>query len=324
MPITLGTSPSDPDVDDWHSVVTAAHTHDLPAGVPAPGRAESAGKLQVPSARGRVVNFVVPAADGANAYEGVASLLLPSDPGNEHTASLDTLAVRPDARGRGVGAQLWEAVRGELAAAGRTSVSTVLELGGAGERFATARDFENVLPITWYVQDTTLPRPDGELPDGYAFVEWPGVVPDHLADAAAVAHAAMEDAPSGDRDEAVPVWDADRMRAAGQVILDRGGVMLTVAAVDARGEVAAYTELVLRDPSDVRALQYDTVVVPGHRGRGLGRAVKLRMLRVLAEGYPGVRQIGTTVADENGPMRAVNEALGYGRERGSGVFQAKV
>ncbi|MET9520049.1 GNAT family N-acetyltransferase [Streptomyces sp. NPDC002994] len=300
MPITvrtLDTPPSAAAVDAWHAVVTAAHRHDLPAETPPPGRAETAGKLQVPSVHGRVVSFTA------------------------------TALVRPEARRRGVGGALWEAVRAELAADGRTSVATELELGGAGEKFAAARGFENVLPITWYVQDTSLPRPDGELPTGYTFTTWEGVVPDHLADASATAHGAMDDAPSGDMDEAPPVWNADKVRAAAQVILDRGGVMLTVAAVDSRGgedTVAAYTELVLRDPSDVRALQYDTVVVPAHRGRGLGRAVKLRMLRTLAQQQPHVRWIGTTVADENRPMLAVNEALGYGRERAAGIFQTKI
>ncbi|MBT2395869.1 N-acetyltransferase [Streptomyces sp. ISL-100] len=324
MPITVRTLDTPPAaaVDAWHDVVTAAHQHDLPAEIPPPGRAETAGKLQVPSARGRVVSFTATAPDGS--YEGVASLLLHTDPGNEHTAFLSTLAVRPDARRQGVGAALWDAVRAELAADGRTSVATELEVGGAGEKFAGARGFENVLPITWYVQDTSLPRPDGELPAGYTFATWEGVVPDHLADASATAHGAMDDAPTGDVDEAPPVWNADKVRAAAQVILDRGGVMLTVAAVDSRGgddTVAAYTELVLRDPSDVRALQYDTVVVPAHRGRGLGRAVKLRML---AQQQPHVRWIGTTVADENRPMLVVNEALGYGRERASGIFQTKI
>lgn len=325
MPITVETLdavPSDAAVDAWHAVVTAAHAHDLPAGIPAPGRAETAGRLQVPSARGRAAGFTVAAPDGS--YAGVASLLLHTDPGNERTASLDTLAVRPTARGRGIGAALWEAVRAELTAGGRTSVATELELGGAGERFAAARGFANVLPITWYVQDTALPRPDGELPGGHTFAAWEGVVPDHLAEASALAHGAMEDAPGGAMDEAPPVWDADKVRAAAQVVHDRGGRILTVAALDTRGgaeSVAAYTEVVLRDPSDARALQYDTVVVPAHRGRGLGRAVKLRMLRELARRQPHVRWIGTTVADENGPMLAVNEALGYARERAAGIFQ---
>lgn len=88
--------------------------------------------------------------------------------------------------------------------------------------------------------------------------------------------------------------------------------------------MAAYTELVLPDPGGPRALQYDTVVVPAHRGHGLGRAVKRRMLELAGQRYPALRQIATTVADENAPMRAVNEALGYRQERGAAYFQLKL
>lgn len=328
MTITpLAVPPPATAVDAWHDVVTAAHRQDLLASVPAPGRVETEGKLSLSSVHGRTVRLAATAPDGA--YDGVASLLLFTDEGNRHTAFLDVLAVHPRARRRGVGAALWEAVRAELTADGRTSVSTMLELGGAGEKFATRLGFENVLPLGWYVQNMrdaleAHPRPP-ELPEGYAYAQWPGVVPDTHADAFAAAHNAMEDAPSGDMDEQVTPWDADRVRAAAQVILDRGGVILSLAVLHAAsGDVAAYTELVLRDPSDVRAVQYDTVVTPDHRGRGLGRAVKRHMLGAVSLAQPGVREIATSVADDNGPMLAVNEQLGYRRERTAAVFQAKL
>ncbi|MFG2411754.1 hypothetical protein [Streptomyces goshikiensis] len=40
--------------------------------------------------------------------------------------------------------------------------------------------------------------------------------------------------------------------------------------------------------------------------------------------HPGLRYVDTTVADENTPMRALNEALGYRRERGAAVFQLRL
>ncbi len=88
--------------------------------------------------------------------------------------------------------------------------------------------------------------------------------------------------------------------------------------------MAAYTSLVLPDPAALRALQYDTVVVPAHRGRGLGRTVKLRMLGEATARFPALREIATSVADENTPMRAVNAALGYRRERAAAIFQIKL
>lgn len=330
MTITsLPTPPPASAVDAWHTLVHAAHHHDLPAHVPAPGRVETAGKLRTPSVSSRSLHRVAVAADGS--YDGVASLVLFTDENNRHTAFLDQLAVHPRARRRGVGSRLWDALRAELAADERTSVSALLELGGPGEAFAARHGFTSALPLAWYVQDV----PDAlaahpvrpVLPEGYAYAHWTGVVPDALADAFAEAHNAMDDAPMGDVDHSGPRWDAARVRAAAQVIEGRGGILLSSAVVhtaDGADTVAAYTELVLRDPSDVRALQYDTAVVPAHRGLGLGLAVKRHMMGVVTDRCPGVRETATTVADENGPMLAVNERLGYARERDIGYFQIRL
>ncbi|MER7463869.1 GNAT family N-acetyltransferase [Streptomyces sp. NPDC097981] len=312
----LSLPPADAEVEAWAAVVTASHAADLP-GVPAPTRAEIAGRLRVPPSAGRFTHW---AAD-----EGVASLLLFTDAGNAHTASLDLLTVRPDARRRGVGTALWRQVRAELLARGRTSVSTPVDLGTPGHVFAESLGFENVLPFTWYVQDVAAaPAAEPGLPAGYTLLCWDGLVPDAWAAAAAVAHGAMEDAPTGDMDEQPPAWTAERLHMVQRVVLDRGGRMLMVAAVTPAGEVASYTSLVLPDPAGPRALQYDTVVVPAHRGRGLGRTVKLRMLAETTARFPALREIATSVADENTPMRTVNAALGYRRERAAGIFQIKL
>ncbi|MEU9255370.1 GNAT family N-acetyltransferase [Streptomyces sp. NPDC048270] len=317
----LPVPPTNTQVDDWWAVLVAASAADQPQ-LPAPSRLEVAGRLCVAPARGRAVLW---AADEA---QGVAGLLLFTDEANRHTAVLDVLTVRPDARRRGIGSALWQEVREELLAQGRTSVAAMVDLGGPGQAFAESLGFENVLPMAWYTQDVP-PRQDGQggpapVAPGYELHAWHGLVPDDWAGAVARAHGAMEDAPMGDMDERIESWTAERLHAAHRLILDRGGELTTVAAVTAAGEVAAYTELVLPDPGGARALQYDTVVVPAHRGHGLGRAVKLRMLALAAHRYPALRQIATTVADENTPMRTVNESLGYRRERAAAYYQLKL
>lgn len=319
---SLSVPPTDTEVDHWWAVLAAARTADLP-GTPPPSRTEVAGALRVPSVRGRSLYWAT--------EDAVASLVLFTDGVNDHTAFLDELTVRPDARRHGVGTALWARAREELLADGRTSVATEVDLGGPGQAFAEAMGFENVLSMAWYVQDVREARwvqgaqaakeGAGAPAPGYELHCWPGLVPDEWAQAAAIAHGAMEDAPMGELDQQIQTWTAERLHAAHRKILDRGGALTTVAAVTPDGEVAAYTELVLPDPAGPRALQYDTVVVPAHRGHGLGRAVKLRMLAEEATLHPDLRTIATSVADDNIPMLAVNEALGYRRERAVGYFQ---
>ncbi|GGS88337.1 MULTISPECIES: GNAT family N-acetyltransferase [Streptomyces] len=307
---------SDADTDAWLDVLAAARAADLPE-LPPPSRVEVAGRLRVPPARGRTAVWA--------AEDGVAQLLLFTDEENRHTAFLGTLAVHPRSRRRGLGTALWQQVRAELLADGRTSVSAEIEEGGPGRAFAESLGFENVLPLAWYVQDVpAAPAARGADPAGYTLLHWPGLVPDAWAEAAAAAHGAMEDAPTGDLDEQTVSWTPQRLHASQQHLLDRGAALGTVAAVTAEGEVAAYTELVLPDPDGPRALQCDTVVVPRHRGKGLGRAVKLRMLAEAAARHPNLRTIATTVADDNAPMRAVNASLGYRRERDAAVWQLKL
>ncbi|MET9695922.1 GNAT family N-acetyltransferase [Streptomyces sp. NPDC006529] len=320
--VPLSVPPTDAEVDSWTRLLGAVRAADLPA-VPAPGRVEVCGRLRVSSIRGRSVHWAVPGEGGE--LDGVAALLLFTDEGNTHGAFLNDLAVRPAARRRGLGRALWEAVLAELRAQQRTSLAVLVETGTPAQAFAERLGFENVLPMGWHVQRVPAgPVEAPEAPSGYRLVSWSGEVPDAWADASAVAHGSMEDAPTGDLDERAPAWTGERVRLAQRLVVDRGGVILSVAALTASGEMAAYTELVLADPADTRALQYDTVVVPAHRGRGLGRLVKRRMLAEVVAAYPALREIATTVADENAPMLGVNEALGYRRERDVALFQLKL
>jgi len=57
--------------------------------------------------------------------------------------------------------------------------------------------------------------------------------------------------------------------------------------------------------------QHDTIVDPAHRGHRLGFAVKAAGLRRLLAEHPSVRHVQTYNALENGPMLAVNRAMGF-------------
>ncbi|MEV7771795.1 GNAT family N-acetyltransferase [Kitasatospora sp. NPDC086791] len=108
------------------------------------------------------------------------------------------------------------------------------------------------------------------------------------------------------------------------VVADRGDTLLIVAAVHDDGTMAGYTEIVLPHGASPRAQQYDTAVVPAHRGSGLGLWAKAAMVRRLRAEHPGVAEIETDNAHDNVHMVAVNHALGFRSCRRTHEFQLDV
>lgn len=85
-----------------------------------------------------------------------------------------------------------------------------------------------------------------------------------------------------------------------------------VAAVhEASGEVVGITELVISAGRPDYGQQMDTAVVGGHRGHGLGRAVKAAMMRNLVRDYPALARVATQTAVDNIHMARVNRQIGY-------------
>jgi hypothetical protein len=85
-----------------------------------------------------------------------------------------------------------------------------------------------------------------------------------------------------------------------------------VAAVhEASGEVAGITELFISAGRPDHAHQMDTAVLGGHRGHGLGRAVKAAMMRNLVRDHPGLALVATQTPVDNVHMARVNRQIGY-------------
>ncbi|MFE0874331.1 GNAT family N-acetyltransferase [Streptomyces smyrnaeus] len=314
------------DADAWHEVATASLAEDLPdAAPPSPGQTRT--RLTGPALNSRLLVWlaVEHARDGRRAV-GAASLRLFDRTGQEHLAEAE-LHVRPDARRRGTGTRLLSALTTEAVAQGRRSLVVEAPACAPADLFCVRHGFRRALTL----HHLLLPLHDvhrgwlDELatgdPPGYRTAEWEGEVPDVLADAFAAAKNAMNDMPVGDLDHGTVGWDADRVRAMAAVVTGRGDTLLTVAALHGDG-VAGFTELVLPGgPAAVRAQQYDTVVVPAHRGRGLGVWLKAQMLCRLHDEHPQVVEIETDNAADNVPMLAVNEQLGFRRVRTSHRYQ---
>jgi hypothetical protein len=82
--------------------------------------------------------------------------------------------------------------------------------------------------------------------------------------------------------------------------------------------------VVVPEQRPIRADQYDTVVVPEHRGYGVGRAIKARMLFELRSAVPSLQQVQTWNAAVNEPLLKVNAELGFIADREWLEFEAEV
>ncbi|GAA2403494.1 N-acetyltransferase [Catellatospora methionotrophica] len=86
-----------------------------------------------------------------------------------------------------------------------------------------------------------------------------------------------------------------------------GDTVLTVA--DDGGDLAAYAVAVV-DPRP-RARQYGPAVLPAHRGRRLGRWVNAALIQRLREVHPHVEEIETVTPEDDAPLLALREHLGF-------------
>jgi GNAT superfamily N-acetyltransferase len=57
------------------------------------------------------------------------------------------------------------------------------------------------------------------------------------------------------------------------------------------------------------------------RGRGLGKWLKAAMLLHVREIYPGLQTVITGNASSNGPMLAINKAMGFKQHRAGNEYQ---
>ncbi|WP_329278882.1 GNAT family N-acetyltransferase [Streptomyces sp. NBC_00691] len=313
------TQVSTEDATAWHAVVSASLAADLPE-EPLPTFEQTHARLSVTGRHDRRLLWLATDSDGA--VVGVAGLRLFTSPGQRHLAELE-LHVTPDRRRSGVGSHLLAtAVRAARDEERRSLVAAAPGDGPAGA-FCLARGFRRVLALDHLlldVADADVEQAGTEHP-GYTLVGWTGTVPDELAEAFASVKNAMNDMPMGDMDYGSQNWTADRVRAMAEVLADRGDLLLTTAVLDKGGEMAGYTEIVIRSGETRRALQYDTVVAPAHRGHGLGLWVKTEMVRRLREERPGIEEIETDNAQENTHMIAVNRRLGFRFHRSTHEYQ---
>jgi len=148
---------------------------------------------------------------------------------------------------------------------------------------------------------------------GYELVSWVGRTPDELVDEQAEMLSRMSvEAPLGDLAWEQERWDAARVREQERLFAaQRRTRLVTAARESATGALVAFTDIGVSQLQVDPAYQWQTLVLPGHRGHRLGLLVKVANLRQLRREVPEVRRLVTWNAESNSFMVAINDVLGF-------------
>jgi GNAT superfamily N-acetyltransferase len=255
----------------------------------------------------------------------VAGALRTSLPLKDNTSVLHlSLGVRPRHRRRGAGSALVRVVEELAAQRGRTVLQAEVNapLTGTCPAQLFARSHGFTLVNTDMHRVLELPLPDGLLEtlaaeaavrhSDYRLRTWQGRCPDELVDAYAHLHSVFAtQVPTGDLQWEAEAWDAARIRAREEQIAAQGRHGWTTVAVAADGSLAGHSQLFVASLDPRNVFQWDTLVVPTHRGHRLGLAMKVRNHAELQRDHPQPAVAHTWNAQQNDHMNAVNARLGF-------------
>lgn len=276
--------------------------------------------------------------DGAAVAVGYLKLPLRD---NTDLCELDC-AVAPDHQRRGYGRAMVGHLHAEASRTGRR-LATCWVFGGVlddagslverspGSHFCTAvglqqrnTDMHRVLHLP-VAEGLLEALAAGAAPHhaAYALTTWSDPCPDeHVAAYCALKEAMVTEVPLGDLELEPERWDEPLLREVEAQLVAMGRTRHVVAAVAADGSIVAHHEVLhaVHDPG--RLYNWDTLVLPGHRGHRLGLAMKVSNLRRVQRLHPDGRELHTHNAAQNAPMIAVNDLLGFRPVELVGEWQA--
>lgn len=322
--------------DRWHAAYADATLHDRGPDADLWTLEESRAELQ--QASDVVLRRAYVALAGGDVV-GAASLGLPQKD-NLRRAECG-LFVRPRARRRGVGTRLLDHLEREAREQGRTVLGAESwwpyetgpdGVGAPGPDFLRRRGFDLVLGdvrrrLDLPVDDAGLERLAASAAThhgAYGLRSWVGPVPEELVEGWAALDASLDtEAPVGDLDLEPQRAEASSVRESEELLARQGRTSFHTVALDARGEVAGYTHIVVSG-DDGNAYQWGTLVRRSDRGHRLGLALKVANLRLLQRERPEVPAVTTYNAESNAHMVAVNDALGFVPVERLGEFQKRL
>ena len=210
--------------------------------------------------------------------------------------------VHPKARRTDVGRELLAAAVRRAHEEGFTSMGVEVIGGTSAAQFYESIGFTCAYTETRSVLELStvdwlrLGEMAGGVGSGYRIEYHPGGPPEELYESLRGRQIPRTERRRPGRPGAAPEFDERAAPRASLKTLHMRGMKphIVVGIHESTGEVAALTEVVVAAQHPDRADQYDTIVVPEHRGYGLTRAIKARMLFELRSAEPRV-QVGADV-----------------------------
>ncbi|MCW2771579.1 MAG: hypothetical protein JWR27_3012 [Aeromicrobium sp.] len=262
-----------------------------------------------------VSTSAVLARDESGAVVGAGLVELPLK--DNHTLAYVEVTVPPEHRGRGHGSAILASLDELAAAAGRTTLFAEVRWPAGSEgsvrtAFAEARGFRRDLTDAHRVLVLPATLPQAQVQDDYVLRSWRGPCPQEwVAEYAGLLSLLVQEAPSGDYPLENEFFDAGRVRRDEALLATQGRVMQVVVAVSPDGVLAGHTQLVFSESDRDDVFQWDTLVLPEHRGHGLGLSLKVSAMQESDDLLAGRAYVHTFNAASNAPMIAVNEAMGF-------------
>lgn len=251
---------------------------------------------------------------------GTADILLTGD--NPHVLWFD-ISVLPEFRRQGIGTRLLSCIADHARTRGRGLLTVECHDQAPGgpaflARIGAVQGLQEAInQVALADVDTALVNKWLELGAGLAadfeIGLWDRPYPDdRLQDVAVLLQEVANDAPRGSLQMEDMNYTPESVRGFDQQQLAGGDQRWTMYAVHRGTErLAGLTEVYWNPNRPALLWQGFTGVARAHRGRGLGRWLKARMLQKLMNERPQVQLIRAGNADSNAPMLKINRALGF-------------
>ena len=229
--------------------------------------------------------------------------------------------VRPDLRGRGLGRSIARPILDLLADNGRRRLATTVTDGspvealverlGLRSAYQDQRSRLTVGQVDLDLMSRWIDRA-GERASDYDLVYLVAPFPEEVVKRYCDLQFQMNTAPREEFEEEDEILTPTQWRDTEQKAKAAQTVLNTYVAVHrTSGEFVGSTTVQTDLLQPEQAWQWETVVHPDHRNKGLGRWLKAALLLRLRDQYPNLERIDTWNAGSNQPMLDINHAMGF-------------